>query len=312
MLNPASIVRSGIARHAVASVSDRLASMVFLATLLHGMLIVGVTFSSAGDRGQSAPGLEVLLVTSELPAVPENDSAEYLAQRSQLGSGTAAEESRAQIHAPAAPAGGARRSSDARPGEAADVAGSAEQVLATQGQSGDVLYLANISAGSAASAADAAMLDGESSQTRPSDEPDEIALRGERQDELWITPNTRESALAPYLDGWRQRMEQLGTVNFPAIARNAQATTNPVLEVAINADGSLREAKVQKSSGSSELDAAALAILRLGNPFAAFPPDLRERYASLRFAYEWRFEAGGARRGTVRANPDQPADPETD
>ncbi len=61
--------------------------MLFLAALAHGLIILGLTFnSSLGDRN-SAPGLEVLLVSDEVPAADRNDSATYLAQRTQLGSG---------------------------------------------------------------------------------------------------------------------------------------------------------------------------------------------------------------------------------
>src|SRR5256885_14927839 len=74
-------------REGKAPVWDRLLTMLFLAGLLHGLVILGLTFSaSAGDRG-SAPGLEVLLVSDELPEAERNPSATYLAQRTQLGSG---------------------------------------------------------------------------------------------------------------------------------------------------------------------------------------------------------------------------------
>ncbi len=71
-----------------APVWDRLLTMLFLAALLHALLILGLTFdaASAGGRG-SAPGLEVLLVSDELPEADKNPEATYLAQRTQLGSG---------------------------------------------------------------------------------------------------------------------------------------------------------------------------------------------------------------------------------
>jgi protein TonB len=90
-------------------------------------------------------------------------------------------------------------------------------------------------------------------------------------------------------------------MNFPQIARNAKATANPVLEVAIRADGSLAEIIVRRSSGRKELDQAALSILRLASPFDPFPADLRQKYDELRFAYEWQFLGGG---GKVSASAD--------
>src|SRR5437879_13384858 len=79
--------RALMLREGKAPVWDRLLTMLFLAGLLHGLVILGLTFSaSAGDRG-SAPGLEVLLVSDELPEADKNPEATYLAQRTQLGSG---------------------------------------------------------------------------------------------------------------------------------------------------------------------------------------------------------------------------------
>src|SRR5215217_3283623 len=74
-------------REGVAPVRDRLLTMLFLAALLHGLVILGLTFNVAASPGNTAPGLEVLLVSDELPTAEHNDSATYLAQRTQLGSG---------------------------------------------------------------------------------------------------------------------------------------------------------------------------------------------------------------------------------
>src|SRR3984885_13135383 len=69
--------------------SDRMLTTCFLAALLHGIIILGVSFSStsssSGDEG--APGLEVVLVNDRAPSVANNPNARYLSQRSQLGSG---------------------------------------------------------------------------------------------------------------------------------------------------------------------------------------------------------------------------------
>src|SRR5262249_38509838 len=83
--------RALMLREGKAPVRDRLLTMIFLAALPHGLITRGLTFnSSAGSHG-STPGLEVLLVSDELPESDKNDSATYLAQRTQLGSGNTRE-----------------------------------------------------------------------------------------------------------------------------------------------------------------------------------------------------------------------------
>jgi periplasmic protein TonB len=67
---------------------------------------------------------------------------------------------------------------------------------------------------------------------------------------------------------------------------------NPVVEVAIRADGKLESVIVRRSSGYRELDQAAANIVKLAAPFDPFPTVMRERYPVLRFAYEWQFMNG--------------------
>ncbi len=55
--------------------------------MLHAIVILGITFTAPADAGSGAPGLQVLLVSDELPESNANDAATYLAQRTQVGSG---------------------------------------------------------------------------------------------------------------------------------------------------------------------------------------------------------------------------------
>ncbi len=67
---------------------DRLSSTLFLAGLLHGIILLGVTFTSEDLQEESAvTSFEVVLVTnkSEDPALPSD--AELLAQQNMIGAG---------------------------------------------------------------------------------------------------------------------------------------------------------------------------------------------------------------------------------
>ena len=86
---------------------------------------------------------------------------------------------------------------------------------------------------------------------------------------------------------------RVGTLNFPRQAAISGLTGHPTLEVAITADGRLREVIVRQSSGEPRLDEAAVEILQIAGPFAPFPDFLRNDYDVLRFAYEWHFSEGG-------------------
>ena len=93
-------------------------------------------------------------------------------------------------------------------------------------------------------------------------------------------------------------MEHIGTIHFPAAARSAGPKANPVIEVGILADGSLDKAEIRRSSGSDELDNAALQTLKLALP-RSVPAGPGAQHRVLRFVYEWQW----TRRGGVTAIP---------
>ncbi|HEY2035515.1 MAG TPA: TonB family protein [Steroidobacteraceae bacterium] len=291
-------------REGRAPVWDRLLAMLFFVALLHGVIILGLTFKSPIASSNSAPGLQVLLVSDEVPAADRNDHATYLAQRTQLGSGNTRDPvtPRNPAQAPVLPEQqGTPAGNAVSPG--GEAAGSHDRrVLTTSAWSAVVEYFTND--GSSGTAAQQAMLIDQqaSAQPGPDDESGPVQLRGPKRDELWITPDTRASIVAPYLVAWRAKVERVGTLNFPAAARSAGTNANPVIEVAISANGRLDLAAIRRSSGDPELDQAALSILKLASPFDPFPPELAQRYRVLHFVYEWQF-VGGRATGTVTTVP---------
>jgi len=297
--------RALMLREGKAPVWERLLTMLFLAGLLHGLIILGLTFNAAASDKDSAPGLEVLLVSDEVPEADQNPTATYLAQRTQMGSGNSKKpvkpHNRASSLPPVHHQGSTEGDSLATTG---DQAGSAEErVLTTTGWSTRVHYLADL--GTSGGVRDRPLLldEPQTAQPGPEDDPGPAELRGPNRDELWITPDTRMSLLAPYLDAWRRKVERIGTLNFPAAARTTAATSSPMVAVAIAADGSIQSAVIRRSSGDPGLDQAALATLKLASPFDPFPPELSTKYRVLHFAYEWQYSGGRTSEGTLSTLP---------
>jgi periplasmic protein TonB len=297
--------RALMLREGRAPVWDRLLTMIFFVALLHGMVILGLTFKSPLVRNGGPPGLQVLLVSDEVPAADRNDRATYLAQRTQLGSGNTRRDvnPRNPAQAPVLPAQqgtpqGTALSADAQ------AAGSLDQrVLTSSGWSTDVQYLTD--QGSAGTAAQQPMLLDQQTPTQngPEDDSGPVQLRGPKRDELWVSPDTRASIVAPYLVAWRTKVERIGSLNFPAAARHAGKNAYPLIRVSIGADGHLELAEIERSSGDPELDQAALTILKLASPFDPFPPELARHARTLNFHYEWQFTGGRLATGSVTAAP---------
>jgi protein TonB len=279
---------------------DRLATAVFIAALLHGLVILGVRFSAAPPAQRPLPTLEVLLVPEGAPE-EENDTAAYLSSRDQRGAGTGRDRQRTSL--PEASASLLEHSGDAR--------GTDTSPAATESSRGGSPVLA-----ATAPRSRRAVSGDELEPTGPAALPVEsrplaqvgvnasaaaesLHLHGEPSTDDRLLADTRESQIASYLDGWKRRIEQVGTLHFPDEARRRALSGNPVLEVAIRADGSLQQVVVRRSSGQRELDNAAISIVRLAAPFDPFPPAMRDRYPVLRFAYEWQFMAGRPGTGAV-------------
>jgi protein TonB len=272
--------------------ADRLTVTLFLAGLLHLILILGISFAPPSGGSGDVPTLEVLLVNNPLPDSRANPGANYLAERTQKGSGNSpdgktrqpsagsgpetmqgAPEGGAELPAPDGQAGGDGELLTGRGGKTRFVAEPAETdtvrpLLPRETFAGSAVPFAGM-------------------------DPDaELQLKGAPRRELVVTPNTQTSDVAIYLDAWKRRIEQVGTVNFPNAARRSKLSGNPVVEVVLASSGGLVRADVRQSSGYGELDAAAMDILKLASPFEPFPQELAAKHDVLRFAYEWQFVGG--------------------
>jgi protein TonB len=292
-------------REGVAPVRDRLLATIFLAGIVHALVILGVTFNVAANEGDGAPGLEVLLTSDELPSAERNDSATYLAQRTQLGSGNTQEAVAPRNRASRRPIEGQEGDPDGElvQRKSASESGGEERVLTTSAWNTSVHYVGEAGDPGVEARKPLRIASRPGDDSALEDEAGPAQLRGPRRNELWVTPDSREAKLAPYLDAWRRKVERIGTLNYPAAALEKVGTASPVLEVAIGADGKLEKAEVRRSSGIAQLDQAALDILKLASPFDPFPADLAQEYRLLRFAYEWQFVGGRVARGHLRSLP---------
>jgi protein TonB len=290
-------------------VRERLLAMLFLAALLHAIVILGLTFvASNHGADRDTPQFDVLLVTDEVPEAQSNDQAVYLAQRTQAGNGNTDQLlPSASPGSRGTPATSARAGLIAADGAVAD-ARPDRPVLASSAPGSEIRYVGKTAA---APAEDAAGAVGDIPGEPRSGNGDavELLLRGKAGDPHWVTPDTRASRLAPYLAAWKRKVERVGNLNLPSAVKNAGLSGSPVVEVEIGADGHLKQASVRRSSGSGALDQAALAILKLASPFEPFPADLSSDYEQLRFAYQWDFVAGALHPGAVTVSSDTRARP---
>ena len=108
-----------------------------------------------------------------------------------------------------------------------------------------------------------------------------------------IDASTREFRYASYLGAWARKVERIGNLNYPQAAKDQHLYGNLILDVAIQADGSVEQIRVVQSSGYPLLDQAAIRIVQLAAPFSPFPPDIAAETDVLSVVRTWQFLRGG-------------------
>ena len=285
---------------------DRLSSTLFLAGLLHGVILLGVTFTALDAPPEpSAMSFDVVLITDTNDLEIQTD-AEMLAQQNMTGAGNTSEPMRLET--------ALNQTLEASVLGPDQVGAENPQRLETATRSERPTIVARSIESSLAAPEDQIDEDrqaelqqqafiGTSSAIEIIDEPaEETLISDNQQRELIISANTREARIAAYLSKWKNQIERIGTLNYPNVPKSQGLTQFPTLEVAIAASGELQEVVIRNSSGIKSLDQAAMNIVNLSAPFEPFPEFLSKEYDVLRFAYEWRFSDGFASSAYSRGN----------
>lgn len=103
-----------------------------------------------------------------------------------------------------------------------------------------------------------------------------------------FSPRTAAAVEAMYVEGWRQKVERIGNLNYPEAAKG-KLYGSLVLYVEIRADGEIERVEVARTSGHKILDEAAMRIVRLAAPYGAFPPEMKKSMDILMLARTWVF-----------------------
>jgi len=274
------------------AVPDRLPAMLFLAALVHGILIIGVTFNATiVDQFADAISLDVTIVADPDQRIDQPDEASYLAQASQKGGGNTTDQVR-----PAAPLQSAMPVDN--PGhedgtglvDATAHEQSADDVVAAIDNSDRRVTINPRSDPDPINSKAVAMEAGsEVTLPLPQEDTASMLIRDDDPRQLIVSADTRESIVAAYLDNWKRRIEAVGATYLPELGDLGTLSGSPTLMVSIDASGHLDEAVIRKTSGSTVLDLAALDILQRASPFNPFPPEIAAEYDTVRFEYKWLF-----------------------
>lgn len=105
----------------------------------------------------------------------------------------------------------------------------------------------------------------------------------------FIGARTEQVVYAQYVDEWRQKIERVGTRNFPDEAKRQGIFGSLLLTVSIRADGTVEKVEIERSSGHPVLDRAARRVVELASPFTPFPNAIRKEFDILSITRSWSF-----------------------
>jgi protein TonB len=116
-----------------------------------------------------------------------------------------------------------------------------------------------------------------------------LEAKAQRPRRKFISASTKEFKYAAYMEAWRAKVERVGNLNYPDEARKRKLSGSLILDVALNADGTVNQITIRRSSGTQILDEAAARIVNLAAPFAPFPEDIRRETDILHITRTWQF-----------------------
>lgn len=277
---------------------DRLSFTLFLALVLHGLLILGITFKLP-DPEASSQTIEITLANHKSDKAPEK--ADFLAQHNQEASGT--EEEAKQLTTERTADFADTRIRDINPAPEQQATKPQEQqdqlIISSREQSSFTVSTEQITELSDAQHEREGLLQEQpvinaeiaSLQAKLDRQRQEYAKRPRIR--TLTSVSTQESYDAKYLHDWSTKVEQVGNRNYPQEALNRRITGSLRMSVVLNPDGTIYEIEILQSSSHRILDDAALQIVRLASPFTAFPPEIRQHSDRLNIIRTWNFEIDG-------------------
>jgi protein TonB len=273
---------------------ERLRATLVLSVLVHGMLLLGLGFA-LNEAAPVLPTLDVMLTQTATALTPKQ--ADFLAQANNQGGGESNQVRRpsdTQIGVVPKPEAGlaprqlrAQSPAPQPPPQARVVTSTRGEARAPQAQATPQLEPLPLPPGRLKVEHDMEM-------ARLAAEINlQSARYARRPSRKFVSASTREYAWAAYLRAWVDRAERVGNLNYPDEARRRGLAGVVVINVGIRRNGAVERADIVQSSGIPLLDAAALRIAKLAQPYPPLPrtaenPDI------LNVVRTWHFMSGGS------------------
>ena len=104
-------------------------------------------------------------------------------------------------------------------------------------------------------------------------------------------PSAQKARFVEYVDHWRQRIEQIGTQQYPTGAEG-KAYGSVQASLTIRSDGVVIDVSLDRPSDQALLNQAVKRIAQLASPFPPFPKEMAEQVDQIVLTRTWHFVDG--------------------
>ena len=264
---------------------DTLLITIFIAAVIHTLLILGINFSKP-KADKTSKSIEITLVTREAKKAPKK--AEFLAQNNQIGAGKKRDK----------PTPVTKKQSSSGtllnkpPGQKiTQQQSTTHKRVLTRQRAEEKIQKTQQSKKTSETSRPKLSMDALRSQL--SELGKKIRYKKPSSDQKRIkfvnSVSAHKYLAAQYITDWQRKIESMGNLNYPAIAKRPGFYSALTMDVGIKPNGSIYSMRISKSSGYPALDQAAKRIVRLSAPFPPLPKALLKELDILVITRIWKF-----------------------
>jgi periplasmic protein TonB len=268
--------------------NDRMLIALFIAFIIHIIIVLGVRFTEPEPPIQNNRSIDVVLITTPAKKAPKK--AKFLAQDNQIGAGEKSQKPQPPAKRISSQGNSPKKQADKSEQEEAEP--KAKQKLITQHKA-PVKVFTEKHPETTHDTEKRPHLTQEMLDQQVAQLGTEIRLKQQSADQTKIkfanSVSAHQYVAAQYVKDWERKVERTGNMNYPAIATKKNFSGTLMMDVGIKSDGSIYSIQITRPSGYPELDEAAKRIVRMSAPFPVLPSELLKELNVLVISRKWKF-----------------------
>ena len=266
--------------------SDSLSLWIFIAALFHAIILLGVNFA-APEPKKASKAIEITLVNSAVRKVPKD--AKYLAQENQIGAGL--KKQKPKPNQQKIPKTGKNKQKKGETKQPKKKKSPTHRVITKKKKAKRVaIKPKKIAPKKTNKPAELSMEALEKQIAQLGERVKYLKQSAEKTTIKFVNSiSAHKYVAAQYVRDWERKVERVGNLNYPKIAREKGFSGTLSMDVGVKSDGSIYRIRIVKSSGNKALDDAAKRIVRMSAPFSPLPKQISNQLDVLIIRRVWSF-----------------------